>query len=203
LALAFSELGKTDPCDANDVTLGTGPGALSYTTAPFTQPEVVSGPIDATVYAAATTTDSELAATVELVSPSGVSMPLTSGALLGSQRALTAKQTWMAADGLPLLPVHPLTAASQQPLVSGQVNREDIQVFPTTALIPAGWRLRITLTTGETPHLFPTLAQLPHLVGGIYQIQRDASAPSVLNVPLAPASAFWVPCGALCSPAGP
>jgi putative CocE/NonD family hydrolase len=203
LALGFSEFGSTDPCDDNDVTLGTGPGALTYTTAPFAKPEIISGPIDATVYTTSTTTDTELAATVEVVSPSGVSKPLTSGALLGSLRALDPSTTWMAADGLPLLPVHPLTAASQQFIVPGRVTRQDIQIFPTMAEIPAGWRLKVTLTTGETPHLFPTAAQLPRLLGGIYRVERNAVEASVLNVPLAPVSAFWVPCGALCSTAGP
>ncbi len=203
LALGFQSLDTGDPCDLNDVTLGTGPGALTYTTAPFAEPEVVAGPIDATLYTTSNTTDTELAATVEAVSPSGDSVPLSSGALAGSQRALDAGRTWTSPDGLPLLPVHPLTAASQQAVVPGQVTRQDIAVFPTMTELPAGWRLRVTLTTADTPHLAPTAAQLPHLVGGVYQVERNAGAASVLNVPLAPASAFSVACGALCSAAGP
>jgi hypothetical protein len=202
-ALGFGLLKSTDPCDSNDVTLGAGPGALTYTTAPFSQPEIISGPINATVYTASTTTDTELAATVETVSPSGVSRPLTSGALLGDLRATDATQSWSGGNGLPLLTVHPLTEASLAPIVPGQVVKQDIQIFPTFAQIPAGWRLRVTLTTSETPHLIPTVAQTPGLIGGIYQIQRSAKAASVLNLPLAPVSAFWVPCGALCSLAGP
>jgi hypothetical protein len=83
------------------------------------------------------------------------------------------------------------------------VTRQDIQVFPTFAEIPAGWRLRVTLTTSDTPHLFPTAVQLARLGGGLYQVQRNAIAPSAINIPLAPVSAFWVPCGSLCSLAGP
>jgi hypothetical protein len=98
-ALAFGFLPFANPCDTNDVTLGTGPGALTYTTAPFSQSQIVSGPIDVSVWAASSTIDSELAATVESVSPDGTSRPLTSGALIGSQRALDPAQTWMASDG--------------------------------------------------------------------------------------------------------
>ncbi len=50
LALGFQSLDTNDPCDLNDVTLGTGPGALTYTTAPVDSPEVLAGPIDATLY---------------------------------------------------------------------------------------------------------------------------------------------------------
>lgn len=203
LALGFQSLDTNDPCDLNDVSLGAGPGALTYTTAPFAAPEVVAGPIDATVYATSTTTDTELAATVEAVSPTGDSVPLSSGALDGSLRAVDSSRSWIAADGDMLLPVHPLTQASQQPVVPGQVTRDDIAVFPTMTELPAGWRLRVTVTTSDTPHLFPSAAQVPNLLGGIYQVQRVASAASVLTVPIAPASAFDVPCGSLCSPAGP
>ena len=72
-ALAASSLGTTDPCDTNDVALGAGPEALAYTTAPFASPEVLAGPIDASVAATATTSDVELAATVEEVSSTGQS----------------------------------------------------------------------------------------------------------------------------------
>jgi uncharacterized protein len=203
LASGFGTSSTTNPCDENDVTLGAGPGALTYTTAPFAQSKAIAGPIDATVYLSSSTADSELAATVEAVSPSGVSKPFTSGALLGSMRALDPSETWMGSDGIPLLPVHPLTSASQKFLLPGHVTEEDIQIFPTFGEIPAGWRLRVTLTTGDTPHIVPTAAQLPRLVGGIYQIERNATAASVLNVPLAPLSSFWVPCGSLCSLEGP
>ena len=203
LALGFQSLDTSDPCDLNDITLGTGPGALTYTGAPFTSPEVVAGPIGATLYTTSTTTDTELAATVEAVSPTGDSVPLSSGALDGDQRAVDTSRSWAVPGGASLLPVHPLTQASAQPIVPGQLTRQDIAVFPTMTELPAGWRLRVTITTSETPHLFPTAAQLPNLVGGIYQVQRSPDAASVLTVPLAPASAFGVPCGSLCSPGGP
>ncbi|HEY5385695.1 MAG TPA: CocE/NonD family hydrolase [Acidimicrobiales bacterium] len=203
LALGFQSLDTNDPCDLNDVTLGTGPGALTYTTAPVDSPEVLAGPIDATLYTTSSGSDTELAATVEAVSPSGDSVPLSSGALDGDMRAVDQSRSWTTASGQMLLPVHPLTQASESPIVAGQVTRQDIAIFPTMAELAAGWRLRVTITTGDTPHLFPTLTQVPNLVGGIYQVQRNAGAASSLTVPLAPASAFSVPCGSVCSAAGP
>jgi predicted acyl esterase len=88
----------------------------------------------------------------------------------------------MGSDGAPILPWHPYTAASQRPVPPGALTRYDIEVFPTFATIPAGWRLRVTITTADTPHLEPTIAQLPSLVGGVYQVSLGRS---FLNVPLA------------------
>jgi predicted acyl esterase len=101
------------------------------------------------------------------------------------------------------MPVHPFTQASSEPVTPGQVTEFDITVFPTFAEIPAGWRLRVTLTTGDSPHLGPTPVQTPNLVGGVYQVQRNRAAASYIDVPLAPTSAFGTPCGSLCSAAGP
>jgi putative CocE/NonD family hydrolase len=199
LALAAGSLGTVSPCDTNDLTLGTGPGALTYTSGPMASDQVLAGPVDATVYATSTTPDTVLVATVEEVSPSGQSVPVTSGALLGSLRRVDAADSWLGSNGDYLLPYHPYTAASQSPVEPGRVTRYDIEVFPTFAEVPAGWRLRLTLTTADTPHLAPTLAQLPQLVGGVYQVQRGGPAASFVNLPLAPAGAFATPCGTTCS----
>jgi putative CocE/NonD family hydrolase len=203
VALGFQSFENNDPCTLNDVALGKGPGSLTYTTVPLASPEVVAGPIDATVYMTSNTTETDLAATVEAVDPSGVSIPLTSGALLGSQRALDDRQTWTASNGAPLLPVHPLTESAARPVVADQVTRDDIALYPTVTELPAGWRLRVTITTAETPHLVPTATQYPKLIGGVYQVQRNTGAASLLNVPLSAPSDFTVPCGSLCSPGGP
>ena len=53
----------------------------------------------------------------------------------------------------------------------------------------------------------PSAAQpdgLPSLAAGVYQVQRNQGAASVLNVPLVPASDFASsPCGSVCSAGGP
>lgn len=201
IAVASADSGVPDPCTTDDVTLGAGPGSLTYTSAPLDADEVIGGPIDVSVFATSTTTDTELVATVEEVGPTGRSVPLTSGALLGQLRQETAAATWEGSDGAPLLPAHPETAASASPVTPGAVTRYDIQVFPTFAEVPAGWSIRVTIATSDTPHLAPTLAQMPALAGGVYRVERNAGAASFVNLPLAPVRAFATPCTSVCSPA--
>jgi putative CocE/NonD family hydrolase len=194
LELLLESAGGGDPCTEDDRTIGIGPGAATYTTAPFAKPKVVAGPIDATLYATSTRPDTEFVVTLEDVAPSGRSTPITSGALLGSFRKVDRSQSWTA-DGRPLLPYHPYTRASSTPVPTGEVTRFDVEVFPTFAKLAAGHRLRLTLTTSDVPHLTPIPAQTANLVGGVYQVQHNANAASYLNVPIAPASAFDDPCG--------
>jgi predicted acyl esterase len=155
---------------------------------------VLAGPIDATIYATSNRPEAILEATVEDVAPDGTSTPLSTGALLGSQRALDTAATWWAADGRPMLPFHPYSRESAAPVPVGTVARFDIEVYPTFAQIEAGHRIRLTLTTADTPHLLPTLQQYESLVGGRYGIQRNAAAASFLELQTAPPSAFATAC---------
>jgi putative CocE/NonD family hydrolase len=192
--LFLNMLGQHDYCAANDASIQVGPGASTYTTAPFGTATVLAGPIDATLYASSNTRDTEWVVTLEDVAPDGTSTPLTNGALLGSARALDASRTWSAPDGRPLLPYHPYTRAARSPVTPGALTRYDVEVFPTTAELGAGHRLRVTVTTSDTPHVFPTPSDGPNLFGGVYQLHHDAAGPSFVELPLAPANAF-APCG--------
>jgi putative CocE/NonD family hydrolase len=194
LQLILEQAGGSDPCAEDDSTTQVGPGAVTYTTAPFAKPQVLAGPIAASLYATSTRPDAEFVVTLQDVAPNGSSRPLTSGALLGSFRKLDSKQTWKAPDGKPLLPYHPYTRASKQPVPTTGTTRFDIEVRPTFAQLAAGHRLRVTITTSDVPHLVPSPPQIANLAGGVYGIQHNAAAASSLELPLAPAGSFTSPC---------
>jgi putative CocE/NonD family hydrolase len=175
--------GLLAPCADDDQPSHSGPWTVSYTSAPFGRPQAVAGPITATIYASSTTPETELVAELEDVTPSGSSYPLTQGALLGSLRAVDARRSWKA-RGLTLLPYHPYTQASAKPVPPGAVTEYQLEIFPTLATIAKGNRLRLTLSTTDSPHLTPLPGQLSQLAGGVYAIQRSAAAPSALTLEL-------------------
>jgi hypothetical protein len=183
LALEAGQL-PPDPCTTDDRAYEATPGALTYTTAPVRSPVQVAGPIDATIYATSTRPEVELVATLEDVAPSGQAAPLTSGALLGSLRQTSPALSWFGPHGRFLLPYHPYTQRSISEVPVGKVVRYDIEIFPTDAGLAAGHRLRLTLTTADVPHLLPSANQAQNLAGGTYQIQRNRSHASYLEVPL-------------------
>ena len=186
ISIPAHQAGLMAPCADADNATGVGPWETTYTTSPLPRPETVAGPITATVYASANTTETEWVAEVEVVTPNGTSYPLTEGALLGSLRATDASQSWTA-GGVTVLPWHPYTQGSARPVVPGATEEYRIQIFPTLATIPAGDRLRVTISTTDTPHLVPDEPQLAALAGGRYHIQRTPAAPSSLTVELDPA----------------
>ena len=188
--------GSESPCSSGSpFARQAGPGVLQYTSEPLAAASTVAGPIGVTLFATSNRPETAWVADLDVVDPGGVARPLTQGALLGSFRALDPVRTWTAPDGKPILPYHPSTRAAAQPVVPGEMTRYDIEVFPMFATVPAGHRLRLTLTTADTPHLAPTAPAFLNLLGGVYEVARHAGAASFVEIPLAPAGALVKPCG--------
>jgi hypothetical protein len=185
VSIAASEADILAPCVDADNATQLGPWETTYTSAPLAKAATVAGPITATVYATANTAQTEWVAEVDEVTPNGTSYPLTEGALLGSLRATDASRSWTS-KGVTVLPYHPYTEASAKPVVPGATEEYQIQVFPTLVTLAVDDRLRVTISTTDTPHLVPIPSQLAQLVGGLYDIQRTPSAPSSLTVELDP-----------------
>jgi hypothetical protein len=199
-AYAIAEMGGTEPCADNDAT--TQAGALTYTSAPLETATTVAGPIDVTLYLSSTTSDAEVVASVDAVAPDGSSRPISSGALLASLRALDAARSWRE-NGRLILPWHPYAASSTSYLKPGRVVRLEIEVYPSVARIPAGARLRLTLTSGDTA-LQPSPVQISRLAGGSYAIGFGGAERSSITVPMVPAGALaaskivWGGCNGSC-----
>ena len=199
--VASSDAGiGADPCTNADNDVQLGPGSLAFTSAPMAADTVVAGPMDVSIAATDTAKDAEWVANVEDVTPSGRSVPLTSGALLGSMRAVDGSRSWAGPGDRLLLPWHPFSSRSAQAVVPGAVTRYEVEVFPTLAEIPKGDSLRVTISTSDTPHLLPTPGQLANLAGGTYDVELNAATPSYLDAVLLPASQLARPC-ALCAQA--
>lgn len=157
---------------------------LAYATAPFEAEITVAGPIGLTLEARSTASEAMWTARLEDVAPDGTVTELTSGALMGSMRALDEARSWPSGNGGWLLPFHRLTAESRQPVPVGERVRYDIELRPAFQTIPAGHRLRLVIGTSDFPHLTPTPLEALTLIGGVYTIDHDPAAPSYLEVPV-------------------
>ncbi|MHB8438183.1 MAG: CocE/NonD family hydrolase [Acidimicrobiales bacterium] len=139
---------------------------VTFTSAPFTSPYTVSGPIEADIYMSSTGSDSTVEATVSDVAPGGTPSDVTAGTLVASMRALTTAPCGTPVvldcsvylDGQMIQPWHPYTPASQTPLTSGHVYLLRIEIFPTSATFEPGHSMRITITTSDAPHEGVTLS---------------------------------------------
>ena len=195
---ASGTLHSGQPASGGTNTLAWAPAtaanSLTYTSAPLTQDAVLDGPSDLTVYASSTTTEAELTATLNVLSPNGTVVKQADGVLLGSQRKLDQAQSWYGQGSVLLQPAHPFTQASQQPVVPGRTTRYDISLLANFTLIPAGDRIQVVLTSQPPANfhapLAPTPQELANLATGTYTIDSGAATASVLDLPLAAPGQF-------------
>ncbi len=200
-AYVIAEMGGNgDPCADGDTSSQVG--ALTYTTAPFKTATTLAGPMDATLFIASTAPESEVVATIDIVSPDGSSREVSDGVLLGSLRALDSRRSWRL-NGRMILPWHPYTSASASDLTPGKLERLDVELYPTVTRIAPGDRLRLIVTSGDTA-VQPSPVQASRLAGGRYDIELGGQHASSITVPLAPASGIasspinWGGCNGSC-----
>ena len=160
--------------------------SLTYTTTALKKPLHVSGPLSLTLRGSTTAHDAMWIATVSDVQPDGRSEELTSGWLMQSRRALNTARTKYAPNGDPVVPYHPFTKASVLPVKPGATDRMAIEIYNTDAVLKRGHRLRVTLSSGEIPHLAGPAGAILNSAGGTSTVHRGRGAQSWLTVPLAP-----------------
>jgi predicted acyl esterase len=146
--------------DASRLTLGTAaPGGtasasyaaigegLTFSTAPLDHPLEFAGPIKAKLWVSSSTDDMDLFATLRAFDPDGKEVtffsavepraPVSQGWLRVSQRKLDARrstewQPWHAHD-------------EAQKLEPGEIVEVDLEIWPASLALPAGYRLALTL----------------------------------------------------------
>jgi predicted acyl esterase len=166
----------------------------TYNSPALSQDRVLDGPIDVSLYVTSTTPDALVAATVNLVAPTGAVTKLGDGSLLASMRALDTQQSWFGTGNTLIKPVHPFTQASQSLLKPNQTVKMDISVLPNFTLIPAGDRLQVVLSS-QAPSNFhlpltPTPQQTANLNFGQFTLSHAAQTASSITLPLASPGAF-------------
>ena len=177
----------TPPCQAqNNVTELL---EAVYTSEPMDQDMAINGPIGGQIWASTTALDSNVVVRVSVVDPNGLSRELSNGIQMASMSDFDATRSRFM-NGKLVQPWHPFTAESQQPVGPLQPFRADVEVFPTSAVIPAGHRLRISVGASDLPHGLSPLPDLLQGLLGLLTVYSTPAMPSRVNIPLVPADAL-------------
>ena len=123
------------------------------------KPLTLSGPMNLHLYVSTMGSDTSLSAVVTDVAPDGTSDVITGGSLVASLRKVTRRKCGtrteycsVYAGGQIIEPWHPYTYDSLAPMEPNSVEQLQLEIFPTTARIQKGHRLRVVVMSGDTPH---------------------------------------------------
>ncbi|MGD1067331.1 MAG: CocE/NonD family hydrolase, partial [Vulcanimicrobiaceae bacterium] len=124
--------------------LGEG---VTFVGAPLAYETELTGPLAATLYLSSSTSDADLFVILRAFAPGGEEVvfqgaidphtPLAQGWLRASHRALDP------ALSRPERPYH--THVAPQPLVPGEIVEVQVELWPTSIVLPAGYRLALTV----------------------------------------------------------
>ncbi|GIO29714.1 MULTISPECIES: CocE/NonD family hydrolase [Paenibacillus] len=146
-----------EPAAASQVSYkADGDGVTVYSQA-MTEDTTIVGPVSAALWMSSTTADADLFLVLNAVGPDGELVelrdhragltPMTVGWLRASHRALDPERS------TPWQPYH--THTSSEPLVPGQIYKVDVELRPTSLLLPAGYRLCLTIKGNGPAHNDP------------------------------------------------
>ena len=146
----------------------TGDG-VTFSTAPLAAATEITGPVAAKLFCSSDTTDADLFAVVRVFAPDGSEVtfqaavdphgPIAQGWLRASHRKLDERLS------TPYRPYH--THDEIEPLVPRELYELDVEIWPTSIVVPAGYRVALTIrgTDYEYPGLQDGGPQLSHFRG--------------------------------------
>jgi putative CocE/NonD family hydrolase len=179
--------GAAGPCETDNRTFEST--ALTYTTPELRQDTEVTGVISANVWATLTRPDATLIAVVSDVAPDGTSTQLTAGFLQASQRATDDARSTKGPGGVVIRPFHPYTREAARPVTPNEPSLYRVEIYPTSNVFKAGHRIRLTLSTANTPTTAPSTPALADQAGGSIRVLRGGRYDSHLLLPLRDAAA--------------
>ena len=135
---------------------------------PMTEETEITGPVAATLFVSSSTTDADLFVVLRVFDPDGAEVvlqgavdphtPIAQGWLRASHRKLDAERS------LPWRPWH--THDELQPLTPGEVVRLDVEIWPTSIVVPPGYRVGLSVRGTDYEFEGPDeAAELSHFKG--------------------------------------
>jgi hypothetical protein len=141
------EMLTLEPSQSGQIRYDTTGAGVTFKTTPFEEATEITGPTAAKLFVSSETSDADLFLVVRLYDPDDQEVtfmgaldpntPLAQGWLRASHRSLDPEKT------LPYRPYHPHTSA--EPLVPGEIYELDIEIWPTSIVVPVGYRIGLTV----------------------------------------------------------
>jgi predicted acyl esterase len=197
------------PTSQGEVDYGASRSGITFSASPLETETEITGPIALKLFVSSETVDADIFAVVRVFDPDGAEVtfqgaidphtPVAQGWLRASHRRLDPELS------LPYRPYH--THDREEPLTPGEVYELDIEIWPTSIVIPAGYRLGLSIRgndyeyegdlgesrlgtfknelTGCGPFLHDDpIDRPPEVFGGTVTVHTGPDTPSQLLLPV-------------------
>lgn len=164
--------------------------ALNYETALMEEDYYINGPLQADIWISTTAHEAVLSVRVDEVTANGRTVqPLTNGLLLASARRVDESRSRFM-NGEMIQPYHYLTEDAVEPVVPGEVFKMQVEIFPTSAIIRKGHKLRVSIAPSNDAQGMLNLPRQELAKDGVTSIHNSPDYPSSIVLPIVPLSAL-------------
>ncbi|WP_223163230.1 CocE/NonD family hydrolase [Marinobacter salinexigens] len=153
----------------------------------------LNGPMQADLWVTTTARDVQLSVRVDLVKPSGLSEPISNGLMTASLQSVDESRSRFD-NGYMLQPWHTFRAEDRELLTStlgfGEVlpRQVSVEIFPSSAYVPPGHSLRVSINTSNVPQGLPPLLELIDSLLGVMTLHMGPDTPSSITLPVVPSA---------------
>ncbi|RLU00924.1 CocE/NonD family hydrolase [Ketobacter sp.] len=155
---------------------------------PMAEDYYFNGPIQADIWIESTVTEAVVSVQIEEVS-ARQSLPITNGQLAATGRLVDESRSRFI-NGVMIQPYHYFKEETSQPLVPGEVVKMQVEVFPTSAIIRKGNKLRISISPSNQAQAVLNYPRQAMAEGGVTTIHISPEYPSSVVMPMVPTSAL-------------
>lgn len=159
-----------------------------YESAPMTEDYYINGPLQADIWIDSTVSEAVVAVEIDEVTDSAAE-PISNGQLLASVRTVDESRSRYL-KGEMIQPYHYFTQEKSSPLVPGEVVKMSVEIFPTSAIIRKGNKLRVAVSPSNQAQGMLNYPRQDAAAGGVTTIHNSPQHPSSVVLPIVPVSAL-------------
>lgn len=179
-------LGLTLPESCHHNSLHSTQEKVTYDSAVMEEDYYINGPIQADIWMESTVTEAVVAVQIEEVSDKQV-LPITNGQLLASMREVDIERSRFL-NGEMIQPYHYFTEIKTAALTPGQAVKMQIEIFPTSAIIRKGNKLRVSISPSNQAQGMLNYPRQALSEGGVTTLHNSPQYPSSVVFPVVPVS---------------
>ena len=178
------------PCLENNNNAGKW--NLLYETDTYDQDYAINGPMQANIWLKQTNFAGSLSVRIDSIDPEGNAWPISNGLINLKNRATDDSRT-RTLDGKSIQPWHPFTKAAVEPVLPNDVMKVKLEIFPTSAVIKQGHKLRVAVGPSNLPQgISGGIDGLLQALPGVMTVYNDKSRSSHIRIPTVPMSSMTV-----------
>jgi uncharacterized protein len=150
-------------------------GQLTYTSAPLEQDSEITGYPIVTLFVRSTHDDGSFFVYLEAVDERGKAHYLTEGILRAIHRKISSDPPYKQ-----FIPYHSFKRADAMPLIPGETAELAFGLYPISALIRSGWRLRVSLSCADRD----TFMRIPAAGSPAVEVITGGTNASFIEIPM-------------------